>query len=190
MYCRQPDSSAPNLNFGVDHYRPKSIPRFAGLLCAYNNLYYCCGACNSRKNNDWPLDEKAGPFVVNPCDFSMAEHLRFNSVNGIVETKTAYGVHTEYLLQLNDDASVQYRLGVLRTVKLYNAEIASLNVDIDEIKAWYKSGKIGVDEYNRELAGIENELKGLIYTLQSHTGQLPLPTSIKKKFNVPLVANP
>lgn len=79
VYCRQPDSSAPNLNFGVDHYRPKGIPRFASLICDYANLYYCCGNCNSRKNNDWPFDEKAGPYVVNPCDHEMAAHLRFDA---------------------------------------------------------------------------------------------------------------
>ena len=30
VYCQQPDSSAPNLNFGVDHYRPKGNRRCCG----------------------------------------------------------------------------------------------------------------------------------------------------------------
>lgn len=109
VYCRQPDSIAPNLNYGADHYRPKSVPRFASLVCSYSNLYYCCGNCNSRKNDYWPFDETVGPFVVNPCEYEMASHLRFDAVTGKIESRSTHGKHTEELLQLNDPTLVQYQ---------------------------------------------------------------------------------
>ena len=76
VYCRQPDSGAFGLFFTVDHYRPKGLPQFAPLAVTYANLFYCCPACNSRKNNYWPKDEAKGPLIPNPCDHNMAEHLR------------------------------------------------------------------------------------------------------------------
>lgn len=53
----------------------------------------------------------------------MAYHLRFNSTSGMVG-RTPEGKHTEELLQLNDTATVQYRLGTLRTVRMYSVEIS------------------------------------------------------------------
>lgn len=174
VYCRQPDSSVPNLNFGIDHYRPKGIARFANLVCDYQNLYYCCGNCNSRKNNDWPDDEKIGPYVVNPCDYSMAAHLRFNAKTGRIETRTPNGKHTEELLQLNDDALIKYRLSTLTTVRLYTAEIQQHELQLRELAVQFRTGTISQTEYDNEEQAINQALADLRHTLQAHTGQLPL----------------
>jgi hypothetical protein len=187
VYCRQPDSSAPNLNFGVDHYRPKSIPRFASLVCDYENLYYCCGNCNSRKNNDWPLDEKVGPYVVNPCDHEMASHLRFDAKTGKVVARTPYGEHTEELLQLNDDAVVQYRLGTLTTVRLFAAEIDQLERQLKVLAGQLQVGTISQTQYDDEEQYISQDLAVLCRTLIAHTGELPLPTLQKKRLGVSLI---
>lgn len=187
VYCRQPDSSAPNLNFGVDHYRPKGIPRFASLVCDYENLYYCCGNCNSRKSNDWPDDEKLGPYVVNPCDHEMAAHLRFNAKTGEVEARTFYGKHTEELLQLNDDAVVQYRLGTLTTVRLLAAEIEQQELQLNEIAGQLKAGLISQAEYDAEEQAISQDLIGLRHTLRAHKGELPLTPLRKNRLGISLI---
>ena len=187
VYCRQPDSSAPNLNFGVDHYRPKGIPRFASLVCDYENLYYCCSNCNSRKNNDWPLDETVGPYVVDPCDYEMAAHLRFNAKTGKVEARTPHGKHTEELLQLNDDAVVQYRLGTLTTVRLFAAEIEQQERQLKALTGQLRAGKISQTQYDAEEQAINQDLADLRHILKSHTGELPLPPLRKKRFGVSLV---
>lgn len=187
VYCRQPDSSAPNLNFGVDHYRPKSIPRFANLVRDYDNLYYCCGNCNSRKNNDWPLDEKLGPYVVNPCDHGMAAHLRFNSKTGKVEARTPYGKHTEELLQLNDDALVQYRLGTLTTVRLLTAEIEQQELQLKAVAKQLKANLITQAEYATEEQAINDDLTSLRYTLQAHKGEVPLSPLRKTRLGITLI---
>lgn len=188
VYCRQPDSSAPNLNFGVDHYRPKGIARFKNLTCSYDNLYYCCSNCNSRKNNDWPLDEKAGPYIVNPCDYEMAAHLRFDGKTGKVEPKTPDGRHTEDILQLNDDATVQYRLGTLLTVRLYSSEIEQQERKMKAIAGLLRQDQISQTEYDAEILFVSQELALLRRTMQAHTGELPLPPLKKQRLGVSLVA--
>ncbi|MDY0961776.1 hypothetical protein [Massilia sp. CFBP9026] len=187
VYCRQPDSSAPNLNYGADHYRPKSVPRFASLVCSYDNLYYCCGSCNSRKNDYWPFDEVAGPYIVNPCEFEMASHLRFDSSSGRIEPRSDHGKHTEELLQLNDPASVQYRLGTLTTVRLYNKEIEDQRKLLLAIEKLYKDGVLSLEERDLELTEVRAEIESLTRTLQSHTGELPLKPLRSKKLGVSLI---
>lgn len=188
VYCRQPDSSAPNLNFGVDHYRPKGIARFSNLVCAYKNLYYCCGSCNSRKSDDWPHDEKVGPYIVNPCDYEMAAHLRFDGKTGRVEPKTPHGMHTEELLQLNDDATVQYRLGTLTTVRLFSAEIEQLERQMKAIAGRLRDGKISQDRHDAELLSISQDIAALRRILHTHTGELPLSPLRKQRLGYPLLA--
>lgn len=187
VYCRQPDSSAPNLNFGVDHYRPKGIPRFASLVCDYENLYYCCSNCNSRKNNDWPLDEKLGPYIVNPCDHEMAAHLRFDAKTGKVEVRTPYGKHTEELLQLNDDALVQYRLGTLTTFRLLTAEIEQQELQLKAVAERLKADLITQAEYEAEKQAISEDLACLCHTLQAHKGDIPLPPLRKSRLGISLI---
>jgi len=186
VYCRQPDSSAPNLNFGVDHYRPQGNPRFASLVCDYDNLYYCCSNCNSRKNNDWPLDEKLGPYVVNPCDYDMAAHLRFNAQTGQVDVRSSFGQHTAELLQLNEDTVVQYRLGTLKTISLYAAEIDQQERLLNALAAQHQVGAISLAQYNAEAQASHQELAILRQTLQTYTSQLPLPPLPVKRLGVTL----
>lgn len=189
VYCRQPDSSAPNLNFGVDHYKPKGIPRFANLVCAYKNLYYCCGSCNSRKTNYWALDEKVGPHIVNPCDYEMAAHLRFDSDTGQVVTKTPHGKLTEELLQLNDHATVQYRLSTLRIVRLFSTEIEQLERQLKEIARRLRDGKISQVDHDTEAQAINKDLTDLRCTMRAQTGELPLPPLQMQRLALSLIAS-
>jgi hypothetical protein len=184
VYCRQPDSSAPNLNFGVDHYKPKGIPRFAKLDCTYDNLYYCCGSCNSRKNSYWPLDEKLGPYIVNPCDYEMTAHLRFDCRTGRVEPRSPHGKHTEELLH----ATVQYRIGTLRTVRLYSEEIEKLESLLKAVAVLLRNGKISLNDYNVEALSICQDIAEARYTMQAHTGELPLPPLKKQRMGVTLLS--
>ncbi len=187
VYCRQPDSSAPNLNFGADHYRPKSVPRFAPMLCDYNNLYYCCGTCNSRKNDYWPFDEKAGPFVVNPCEHEMASHLRFNSSTGEIETRSPHGEHTEELLQLNDPELIQYRRSALTIVRLLKAEIVEAKEEFAVVENAYVAGKITLTQRDSVIAEIQAELDLLMHTLHAQTGELALRPLKKQKLGISII---
>lgn len=175
VYCRQPDSSAPNLNFGIDHYKPKGLQKFANLICDYSNLYYCCGSCNSRKNDYWPTDENAGPFIVAPCEHEMALHLRFNSKTGQIESRTVNGSHTVELLQLNEVATVQYRLTTLRIVDSFTAEVEKQEKLLKDVTRLFRNGKITQAQFDFEEQNIKEELKILHLTIQQHSGELALP---------------
>ena len=188
VYCRQPDSSAPNLNFGVDHYRPKSVSRFANLVCDYTNLYYCCGNCNSRKREFWPKDEEQGPFIVAPCEHEMASHLRFNKETGLVNARTVYGEFTIELLQLNEEATVQWRLGSLRTIQMYENEIKKHNEFLKNASRSLQCGKISQDQFNNETQPIYQELSELQRIMQSITGELSLPLLPQNRLGVNLFA--
>lgn len=188
VYCRQPDGSAPNLNFGVDHYRPKGIPRFSNLICTYDNLYYCCGSCNSRKNDYWPLDEKKGPLIVAPCEHEMASHLRFNSASGAVEPRTPEGQYTEELLQLNDAATVHYRLSTLRTIRMYLSEIDEHEAEVRFVTRLFRDGRISKVDFDVEMTSISSELTELRSTMHSYTGELPIPSLPKQRLGVVLLA--
>ncbi len=179
VYCRQPDSSAPNLNFGVDHYRPKGIPRFAKLVCAYSNLYYCCGLCNSRKNDDWPLDEVSGARFVNPCDHVMFAHLRFDAATGKMEPKSPNGRHMEALLQLNEPASVQYRKNTLNIIRKCDVAIATLKGDLQELKKRLIAGRLSQADFDVEAADINAELLEEQALRDSVSGEEPLPPLTK-----------
>jgi hypothetical protein len=175
VYCRQPDTSAPNLNYGVDHYRPKAVKRFSHLVANYSNLYYCCGNCNSYKNSYWPQDESKGPFIVNPCDFDMAKHLRFDSQTGRVEPQTRDGQYTEELLLLNSPDVVEYRKSTLRLVDRYARDIADRHTMVAKIEKMLKSGKLPAVVAVAELAQIHTEIAQLTEDMHRFTGEGPLP---------------
>lgn len=174
-YCRQPDSSAPNLNFGVDHYRPQSVPRFRALNRSYSNLFYCCGSCNSRKNAYWPDDEATGQFVVNPCDYAMADHIRFEASTGKVVTRTPNGVKTEELLQLNAEELIFYRLMQLHIVSRLDEEICGCQRQVVELAKHLARAVISRTEHDDTLSEIEADIATAKSRRAAITGEAPLP---------------
>lgn len=175
VYCRQPDTSSPNLAFGADHYRPKSLSRFAHLAADYANLYYCCATCNSRKRAYWPQDEARDPYVVNPCDFAMAQHLWFEASTGVVRPKGNDGRHTEDLLQLNADALVRYRLNALLIVRMCDREIAALSANLAVFKKRLRSGDMDQTTYDIEFEETTSEIAKVQQLRDDTTGETQLP---------------
>lgn len=104
----------------------------------------------------------------------MASHLRFDTTTGKVETKTKHGKHTEELLQLNEPETVQFRLGVITTVRLFTDAIKEMKADIAEIHDWYTAGKISSVQRDAELLTAQTQVDSLTRTLQAHNGELPL----------------
>ena len=187
VYCRQPDSSAPNLNFGVDHYRPKGLPKFASLLNDYDNLYYCCGNCNSRKNDYWPTDESLGPYVINPCEHQMASHLWLDAKTGRVDPKSPNGRCTEELLQLNDEATVKYRLNTIVLVRMLEREIMQNKKQLKALTKRVKVGMLSAASCAQEIVSIEAAIASLVDIVGSQTGALVLPPLPRKRNGLKLV---
>lgn len=184
VYCREPDSYSTNLNFGVDHYRPQS--RFPTLVCSYENLFYCCGNCNSRKSQDWPADEANGPYVVNPCDHLMASHLRFNAELGTMEARTPWGEHTQKLLQLDDPATVAFRKSCLLNATLCEREIATLNKRLLALRKKLAKHQISQSDHDAAVAEFQADLAATTELLNAVTGATPLPALPRRRMGVPV----
>lgn len=190
VYCRQPDSSAPNLSFGVDHYRPKSIPRFAPLLTDYCNLYYCCGACNSRKQAYWPEDEATGPHVVNPCDHTMTDHLRFAHKTAEVEHRTLHGQFTVELLELNAPERVQYRVNALTLLEVLDHKLAELEREGKELAADLRANRLDQAAFNSLMQDLKAERSRYEDARASVIGATALPPLPGSRLGVNLTAPP
>lgn len=186
VYCRQPDSSAPNLNFGVDHYRPSSRSEFAGLKYEYTNLYYCCGSCNCHKNNYWPDDEIAGMYVVNPCDFRMADHMFFDGSNGVVVSGSDYGRFTIEILQLNNKELTAYRKGLLLMIVVLEKNIIRANSGKRKLNKMRKKDKISAADYANAARDLDVQIHNLKDALDRLTGDLPIPPIGTHRLNIPI----
>lgn len=118
VYCRHPDGIKTTDAFGVDHYRPKKL--FPALATSYLNLYYCCNACNARKDAYWPANSfERTHFIPNPCEHEMFRHLRYDGAK--VESKTRAGEVAVATLQLNDSVSIRWRETVLQSIDALQA---------------------------------------------------------------------
>jgi hypothetical protein len=57
VYCTIHENQWGGIDhYHIDHFRPKSIARFAKLENDILNLFYACPVCNRFKSNDWPAD--------------------------------------------------------------------------------------------------------------------------------------
>lgn len=120
----------------------------------------------------------------------MAVHLRFDAKTGRVEPRTAHGTHTVELLQLNDDATIQYRRGALKTVQLFFAEIANLKEQQREVAARLQRGQISQAVHDQEIDAINEGLAELQRTVDEVTGELALPPLPRQRNGLALLVEP
>ncbi len=118
----------------------------------------------------------------------MASHLRFNSTKGTVDSQTKEGQFTEELLQLNDVATVQYRLTTLRTISMYESEICKNELQVKAINQLLRTRKISQARFDAEMTEVVAEINDLRLTMKSYTGELPIPTLQKRRLGVVLFA--
>jgi hypothetical protein len=159
-----PDAPKTPAAFGVDHYRPKGRPEFARLATLYENLFYACNSCNSRKGKHWPTDEQwdRGEFIPNPCDHIMFQHLKY--LGAKVQTRSPAGRHADKVLMLNDEDSVKYREFVLDGIYMaerQRREAHQAIADLDSMVSLQASATMGELKRRAEqnLARAENVLK-------------------------------
>jgi len=150
-YCHIPELRyGPSRNFTVDHFRPKSNPKFRKLICAYSNLYYVCQDCNSSKGSTWPQPkiQAQGFRFLDPCLDDLTDHWRVGP-DGSLEPRTTEG---EYMV-----ARVQLNRAYLRCWRI---EKSALLAQIEEV-AGLASAMTGKPEHTvvgRLLAALERRL--------------------------------
>jgi uncharacterized protein (TIGR02646 family) len=69
----------------IDHFRPKSRPEFYHLVCDWDNLFFCCTACNGEKLEKWDAD------LLKPDepDFSFENYFIYITDTGELEPSPA-----------------------------------------------------------------------------------------------------
>lgn len=126
-------------------------------------------------------------YVVNPCDYPMASHIRFDAKSGKMEGRSPHGQHTIDLLQLNDDLTVTYRRTTIKTIELLEREIAETTHQKKSFEKLFRASKISADDYEQILKEIGDELHILQEKLHMESGTLPLKSLDKKRLGVSLL---
>lgn len=110
-YCLLPEITAGGREaFELDHFRPKSLPQFAGLANDYYNLYYACHVCNHYKSNHWPApaQEAAGYGFIDLCSEVFSAHFSEQS-DGSWAPLSRHAQYTCDKLRLNRRHLVEIR---------------------------------------------------------------------------------
>lgn len=162
-----PDSLRGEKTFGADHYRPQQ--KFPHLSNIYENLYYCCNACNSRKGAYWPTPDRTSiEFIPNPCDHEMFRHLRYKQA--LVESRSRAGEFTAELLGLNDVAEVKFRENILHLIDVAETSLLQLFKAKDSIRIKRDAGTRSIDTADQDLAKIEVAIEKSRSALKMLTG--------------------
>lgn len=125
--------------------------------------------------------------MLNPCDHDMAAHIRFDAATGRMEPRSSNGQHMEELLQLNDPASVEYRLGALTIIRVLESELRSQQELLRALEKKRASGQISQEDYAEAHDIAVQEIEGLRRTVQAQSGTLPLPPLRKGRGSIQLL---
>lgn len=164
IYCRRPEFYKHE-DFGVEHYKPKEI--FPELEWDYDNLFYACNTCNSRKGESWPTKTQIAnnAFIPNPCEHIMFKHLKFHGAT--VELRSEAGIYTDELLDLNDDVAVSFREAIIYLIRKLIVDISLTKKRILKLENKLRDksiGNIGI-EIKEEIANQNNNISKLKKTL-------------------------
>jgi uncharacterized protein (TIGR02646 family) len=114
----------------IEHFKPKSDPRFYGEAYAWDNLYYSCDCCQSSKGERW--DE----CLLRPdaADYSFERYFCFDYTTGQIKPNCLA------------TAADQERAAV--TIRLYGLDLAEKRRSrCLELRKWLRSGDRNLDEW-------------------------------------------
>lgn len=99
-YCGITEVEATSISFEIDHFHPVAL----GGTDGYENLMWCCHACNNRKGDIWPNPEQQenGYRYVRPDEDDPNDHYKLGDNGSVqIETLTEAGAWTHEILDLN-----------------------------------------------------------------------------------------
>lgn len=96
--CAYCESKITHITYGdIEHFRPKSDPRYAHLIFEWENLLLSCSICNNsaHKGAKFPLDASGNPVLIDPTDgvTDPNAHLEF-AWDAVAGLATVYGYDT------------------------------------------------------------------------------------------------
>ena len=152
-------------SFHVEHYKPKSLPKFKALIKDYYNLFYSCAVCNRFKSNDWPNDPVKDHSIVAYPDPNVVD---YNSIfeiseNGIIKGKYVASKYMVEKIFLNRPQLINERREYFIKEKLIN-----IIEDLKKLKELLKTKKgnpktldffIKMDEIKDDILLLHNKEK-------------------------------
>jgi uncharacterized protein (TIGR02646 family) len=151
-YCQHHERTIGQIAaMSIDHFRPKSL--FPHLRVKYENLYYCCGECNTYKNNKWPTQEQldAGESFLDVCEHEWDDHLEVRA--DVTTGTTSIGKFTAEQVRLH-----RRKLSARnRSLRTQEAKIRSDLARVDGIRDRSGSGIDG--DTARDLDELEQSLQ-------------------------------
>ena len=165
-----PDGIKGSQYFEIDHYKPQK--RFPESKNEYNNLFYSCRNCNNSKKNFWPAVEQLekGFFILNPCNYIMTDHVRYNGVR--VYSRTDTGDFYIDAMRLNEESIVQHRQWILDNIKAYKKELQELNYIKAECEKQLHSNKRFKGKLQKILKETEANIQKFQKYIDEHTGNV------------------
>lgn len=121
-YTVEPDS--------VEHFRPKSDPRFLDLAYSWENLFFCCGGCQNHKRERW--DDK----LISPdsADYTFERYFEFDFTTGAMRP--------------NARAAVADQARAESTIEIYGLDTQQRRRwRLDASRRWQRSVGLLVDEF-------------------------------------------
>ena len=139
IYCAIHEGQFGGIDhYHIEHYRPKSIDRFAYLENDITNLYYSCPICNRFKSNDWPNDPVDLDTISYP-DPSINDYNNLFNVDIISHKVEGKYISTAYMTE---------RLYLNRPQLLSERKESMLKLRCDELTEYFKmnKGKLNNDQ--------------------------------------------
>jgi uncharacterized protein (TIGR02646 family) len=112
----------------IEHFKPKTDPRFYAEAYAWDNLYYCCDCCQSSKGEQWD-DRLLRPDAE---DYSFSRYFMFDYTTGEIKANCLA------------NAPDQTRATV--TIELYGLDLAAKRRSrCLELRKWQRSSERDLD---------------------------------------------
>jgi 5-methylcytosine-specific restriction endonuclease McrA len=112
VYCALHDATFGERNFHVEHYKPKSHPKFKHLEHSIKNLFYACPICNIFKGDSWPRAPRKDHSVEaypNPSKYDYCDLFDVEESNGEITGKFPASKYLVVRLHLNREQLVTER---------------------------------------------------------------------------------
>lgn len=136
IYCTINENQWGGIDhYHIEHYRPKSIPRFKHLENDICNLFYACPVCNRFKSDDWPAEPDLN--VISYPDPSITNYDSIFDFNQATYTLVGLYTSSKYMIErlyLNRPQLIYERRETdlkSKEVGLFN-EISQLAVQTDD----------------------------------------------------------
>ncbi len=159
VYCDITLNEIGGEGMQLDHFRPKSIPKFEHLSNDPNNLVLSCPKCNRLKSKCWPADISVNATYTDDCGFidpfntNRKEYFEIEDT-GKIKGKKPPSKYIIKLLLLDRMARIQIRRKRLLRVKIKQIAI-KLRDKIDKIKDMVDKG-IPRSDISKQLTALKD----------------------------------